>query len=30
LRRGSPNVCPRPGAARKIEDYYVFPMGSGF
>ena len=30
LRRGSPDVCPRPGAARKIENYYVFPMGSGF
>jgi hypothetical protein len=30
LRRGSPDVCPRPGAARKIEDYYVFPMGHGF
>ena len=28
--RGSPDVCPRPGAARKIEDYYVFPIGSGF
>jgi hypothetical protein len=30
LRRGSPDVCPRPDAAKKIEDYYVFPMGSGF
>ena len=30
LRRGSPDVCPRPGAARKNEDCYVFPMGSGF
>src|SRR5215471_8520223 len=30
LRRGSPDVCPPLGAARKIEDYYVFPMGSGF
>ena len=30
LRRGSPDAYPRPVAARKIEDYYVFPMGSGF
>jgi hypothetical protein len=30
LRRGSSDVCPPPGAARKIEDYYVFPMDSGF
>ena len=27
LRRGSPDVCPRPGAARMIEDYYVFSTG---
>jgi hypothetical protein len=27
LRRGSPDVCPRRGAARMIEDYYDFPMG---
>src|SRR6516164_6074273 len=27
LRRGSP---ARPGAARMIEDYYDFPMGSDF
>src|SRR5215831_10214817 len=30
LRRGSPDVCPGPGWARVIEDYYDFPMGSGF
>jgi hypothetical protein len=30
LWRGSPDVCPRPGAAREIEDYYVLPMGYGF
>jgi hypothetical protein len=30
LRRGSPDICPRPGAARMIEDYYNFSMGSDF
>jgi hypothetical protein len=30
LRRGSPDVYPRPGAARMIEDYYNFPMSSDF
>src|SRR6516164_3756939 len=30
LRRGSPDVCPRPGTARMIEDCYDFPMGSDF
>jgi hypothetical protein len=30
LRRGCPDVSPRPDAARMIEDYYNFPMGSGF
>ena len=24
LRRGSPDVCPRPGAARMIQDYHDF------
>ena len=30
LRRGSPDVCPRLGTARMIEDCYDFPMGSDF
>src|SRR6516162_2853468 len=30
LRRGSPDDRPRPGAARMIEDYHDFPMGSDF
>jgi hypothetical protein len=30
LRRGSPDVCPGQGAARMIEDYCDFPMGSDF
>ena len=30
LWRGSPDICPRPDAVRKIEDYYVFPMGYDF
>src|SRR5215471_15942922 len=30
LRRGSPNVCPRPGCGEVIKDYYHFPMGSDF
>src|ERR1700758_4146850 len=28
LRRGSRTFCPGPGAARMVEDYYDFPMGS--
>jgi len=30
LRRGSPNVCPRPGYGEMIKDYYHFPIGSDF
>src|SRR5262244_2204153 len=29
-RRGSPNVCPRPGCGEVIKDYYYFPIGSDF
>ena len=29
LRR-FPDVCPRPGALKMVEDYYDFPMGSDF
>jgi len=30
LRRGPPNVCPRPGCGEVIKDYYHFPIGSDF
>jgi len=30
LRRGSPNVCPRPRCGEVIKGYYHFPIGSDF